>query len=341
MDVNELTTLDSACDEFVRQNPHGKLEYTQAWSHMVERIFGHKAFYIVVHKKGSICGVLPLMHIRSRLFGNRIISQAFSTYGGALVNDRDALASLYDKAIQISDKHGCEFIEFRNIEPLPYKLQTSVNKVCMYFPLSNNPENIWADFKKKIRKLVRKSEKSGISVENGGIELLDDFYKIWTLRMHQLGIPCYSKKLFSGILETFPDNCQIFVARLGKKAIAAKYTYSFRDFVQSRWAAGLLEYRDLCPNYLLSWKVIRYYCLARASLLDFGTSTVGSSQHEFKKRWGAVEIPLHYQYWTRPGHRLSLIKPDNPKYKKKVEIWKKLPLWVTRLAGPSISRNLA
>ena len=340
MDISILSSSDVECDEFVRQHSNGKLEHTQAWSRMVEQIFDHEAFYLVARKNSSICGVLPLMHIQSRLFGNRMVSQAFSTYGGPLVNDRAALADLYQKAIQISNEHRCESVEFKNTESLPYQLQTSINKVCMYFPLSNSPENIWTGFNKKIRKLVRKSEKSGVSVENGGIELLDDFYEIWTLRMHQLGTPCYSKRLFSGILETFPGNCQIFVARLGKKAIAAKYTYSFRDFVQSRWAADLLEYREFCANYLLTWEAIRYYCLAGASLLDFGTSTVKSNQYEFKSRWGMRSVQLHYQYWTRPGHKLSLAKPDNSKYKKKIELWKKLPLWVTRFAGPYISRSL-
>jgi len=51
-------------------------------------------------------------------------------------------------------------------------------------------------------------------------------------------------------------------------------------------------------------------------------------------------VPLNWQYWIRPGHQLSLAKPDNPKYRRVVELWKKIPVSATRFIGPYISRNL-
>ncbi|GAH85602.1 unnamed protein product, partial [marine sediment metagenome] len=68
--------------------------------------------------------------------------------------------------------------------------------------------------------------------------------------------------------------------------------------------------------------------------------TAGSGNYEFKRRWRAEPVRLHYQYWVRPGTELSIVSPDNPKYRKKVQLWKKLPLWLTRLIGPRISRDL-
>ena len=116
--------------------------------------------------------------------------------------------------------------------------------------------------------------------------------------------------------------------------------YGYKELAQSRWGAVLTEYNELSPNYLLNWAAMEYFSSWGAQWFDFGRSTAGSGQHVFKKRWGAEEIKLAYQYWTRSGHDLEIAKPDNPKYAARVEAWKKLPLWFTRLAGPHISCSL-
>lgn len=340
MNISFLGYPDVECDEFVRRKPSAKLEHMPAWSYMIQRTFGHRVFYLVARHDDVVQGVLPLTQIRSRLFGNRMISQAFSNYGGLLANDPSVLYMLYNRAIELTIEHGCESIEFRNIKPLPYDLESRADKITMYLQLTSDPDEIWRSFKPKVRNQVRKAEKSNLVATSGGLELLDDFYKVWTVRMRALGTPGYPRRLFRNIFETFPDNTRVFLVRLGELTVAAAFVYSFKGFVQIRWAATLVDYNRLCPNNLLYWSIMKHYCLAGASCFDFGRTTVNSSQHKFKKQWGAIEIPLHYQYWTRPGHKLSLAKPDNPKYEKKVEMWKKLPLWMTRLAGPYISRNL-
>jgi len=308
---------------------------------MIERVFGHKSFYLVAREGEDIHGTLPLMQIQSRLFGNRMVSQAFSNYGGPLANGHDALDALYNRAVELATEHGCESIEFRNLEALPYDgLYLHSDKITMHLSLTSDPDELWRSFKPKVRNQVRKAEKSGLSVVRGGAELLNGFYQVWTARMHQLGTPCYRRKLFHSIFKTFPDNTRIFLIRLDKLTVGGAFVYCFKGFVQICWAATLVEYNKLCPNNLLYWFVMKHYCLAGASCFDFGRTTVGSTQHKFKKQWGSQPVQLHYQYWIRPGHKLSLVNPYNPKYKNKVEMWKKLPLWLTRLAGPYISRNL-
>jgi lipid II:glycine glycyltransferase (peptidoglycan interpeptide bridge formation enzyme) len=170
--------------------------------------------------------------------------------------------------------------------------------------------------------------------------LLDDFYRVYTIRMKQLGTPPYCRKLIQYILEAFPDNSRLFVVRLDDLTIGAALTTHFNNFVEIPLASTLTQYNNLCPNNLLYWAVIKHYCLAGAKCFDFGRCTAGGPTYQFKKQWGPEPVELHYQYWLRPGHKLSILSPENPKYKRRVEMWKKLPLWVTRLLGPYISRNL-
>jgi serine/alanine adding enzyme len=206
--------------------------------------------------------------------------------------------------------------------------------------LASDPDELWQSFDPKVRNQIRKAKKSGLISVHGRQELLDDFWHVWSIRMSQLGTPCYPLKLFYNILETFPENTKIFLVRLNERTIGGAFVYCFKGFVQMCWAATLIEYNKLCPNNLLYWSVMQHYCLIGASCFDFGRTTVGGTQYKFKKQWGSQQVQLYYQYWSAPGHNYSPMTPDNPKYRKKVEMWKKLPLCVTRLIGPHISSSL-
>jgi FemAB-related protein (PEP-CTERM system-associated) len=307
---------------------------------MLERAFGYKGYYLVARENERFCGILPLTHVRSRLFGNRLMSQPFSDYGGPVTTCPEAEEALYSRAIEIATQCRCRTIELRNTNPLPYRLHRRTDKISMYLPLASDPQDVWNQLRHKTRNRVSKAQRAGLTVTSGEGELLDEFYRVWTVRMHELGTPCYPRRLFSGIMDAFPGGSRIFLATLEGKTTAVLFTYTFKKWVQCSWGAALRGYDRIGPNYIVNWAAIEYYCREGMKWFDFGRSTIGSGQHTFKQRWGALPINLCWQYWTPPGHALSIAKPDSPKYESRVEMWKKLPLWITRIVGPHISRSL-
>lgn len=340
MDVEIITTNEPACDAFVSQRPDGKICHLPAWGKVVARATGLNAFYLVARDHENVHAVLPLVHVRSILFGNFMVSQGFSDYGGPLADSIEARDALFNYAVELATEYKCKSIEFRNTATLPYELHLRTEKMTMHLPLASDPEELWKNFRPEIRNRIRKAEKSGLITIDGGLELLDDFYRVWTVRMQQLGTPCYPRKLMRSIMETFPNNSRIFIVRHNDLPAGGGFTTCFNGFADMQWVATLTEYNNLAPNNLLYWSVIKYYCMAGASWFDFGRCTFGSPTYDFKSRWRPMEVKLYYQYWTEPGRQLSIISPDNPKYKRKEEMWKRLPLWLTRLIGPIISRNL-
>ncbi|GAI17775.1 unnamed protein product, partial [marine sediment metagenome] len=112
MDVCVLTTPYSACNAFILQNAEAKISHTLAWSKLVEEVFGHQGFYLIALEGCDVHGVLPLTQVRSRLFGNRMISQAFSNYGGPLADGPLVLDALYNRAVKIAIDYGCDSIVF-------------------------------------------------------------------------------------------------------------------------------------------------------------------------------------------------------------------------------------
>ena len=62
--------------------------------------------------------------------------------------------------------------------------------------------------------------------------------------------------------------------------------------------------------------------------------------YDFKKYWGFVPEPLHYQYPAAPGRTIPDHNPLNPKYRMLIAAWKRLPLPVANLLGPAIVRGI-
>ena len=342
MNIEIVDGHSPECDAYVDTRPDGRICHLTAWSDMVSTLFGHRPMYLVAREDDSICGVLPTTQVRSRLFGNRIISQAFSDYGGVLCDHDEARDALYGGAVELAVQRGCETIEFRNFDLLPYDLHRRTDKVTMLIPLDGGAEQVWTNVRPEIRKQTRKAKKLGLVSDSGGDELLKDYYRIYSARMHELGTPAYPRKLMSGLLNAFPGQVRLFVTRADNgDTVAAGLATCYNGMAEVRFSATLTRFNRMYPNRLLYWTMVEYYCEHGARVFDFGRSTVGGGNYEFKRRWRAQEVPLHYQYWASEGARWTPVVPTDPKYQRKVEMWKRMPLWLARLIGPRISRSLA
>jgi hypothetical protein len=91
---------------------------------------------------------------------------------------------------------------------------------------------------------------------------------------------------------------------------------------------------------LLYWSVLKYGCQQGYRVFDFGRSTPGEGTFKFKGQWGAKPVPLYWYYWTERQESLPELNPKNPKYRTAIAIWKRLPVALTKIVGPYISRNL-
>ncbi len=60
--------------------------------------------------------------------------------------------------------------------------------------------------------------------------------------------------------------------------------------------------------------------------------------HAFKRDPGFEPAPLHYQILLNKAQELPDFSPSNRKLALAGRIWKKLPLWFTRLAGQRITK---
>ena len=328
-------------DGYVDNHPDGLNYHLSGWMKVIREGFGHGTVGLMARDGGGkVRGVLPLVHMKSSLFGNFLVSLPFVNYGGVLTDSPEAATSLLAAAVELRDRCGARHVELRHLREEPLPLACKRHKVTMLLPLADDPEQQWQGFNAKLRNQVRKAEKSGLTARVGGRELLDDFYEVFVRNMRDLGTPVYGRRFFERVLTNFPDSTRIIGVYLEGRVIAAGIASWYRDTLEVPWASSNKDYKTLCPNNHLYWESIRFAIEHGFSTFDFGRSTPGEGTYKFKEQWGARPKPLFWQYALRPGGSLPELNPDNPKYDLAIRAWQKLPLWLTRIIGPGIVRNI-
>ncbi len=92
----------------------------------------------MAEQDGAIVGVLPLVHVKSRLFGNTLISTPFCVYGGPLALDRETAAALENAGCSLMRRTGARAVEFRYLDDADTRLGRR-GRICTSRSASRSP----------------------------------------------------------------------------------------------------------------------------------------------------------------------------------------------------------
>jgi len=327
-------------DAYINAQPAASGYHRHAWLDVIERAFGHETRYLVAESRSGISGVLPLVFFRSRLFGSFAVSLPFVNYGGVLANDAAAAQALLEAAVEATRAAGGTHLELRHSTRQFPELDSKRHKVAMRLPLAATAEAQWNTLDRKVRNQVRKGEKSGLTAQVGGAELVNEFYHVFAHNMRDLGTPVYSRRFFDTVVSTFADSSRVFVVRHDGRPVAASIVVWYRNMAEVPWASALRSSNALSANVFLYWQMLRFCIEQRLRVFDFGRSTPNEGTFHFKKQWGADPIELVWEYWTAPGVPVPSLNPKNPKFSLAIRAWQRLPVKVATTLGPMIVRNI-
>jgi len=341
-------------DSYVLNHSHGTFFHLISWKDVIENTFHHKSYYLIAERNGNssnsinstnpvnpIVGILPLFSVKSFLFCKSLVSLPFAAYGGILADSQEVANQLFEKAKGITCSEGLEYLELRNrdggVEDLPSK------ELYVFFrrEIFEDLESNMIAIPRKSRRMVRQGEKAGLTHEFGHEELIPVFYEIFARSYHRLGSPVFSVKLFKNLLDEFKEQANILLVRAQDgRPVSTVLTFFYKDQVLPYYAGSLFEYRELAPNDYMYWQLMKYGCENGYKLFDFGRSKVNTGSYDFKRHWGFEPEPLPYQYFLNRINEIPNLSPANPKYQKKIEIWRKMPFWATQIIGPYIVKYI-
>jgi serine/alanine adding enzyme len=233
------------------------------------------------------------------------------------------------------------YLEFRHERKWahPALTQELTSKVHMRLPLPPNADELWRQFDPKVRNQIRKGQNQSFTVHWGGLELLGDFYAVFSRNMRDLGTPTFGRKLFRSILQTFPGQAELCVVRLAQRPVAGGLLAHGDGVTEVPSASSLRRFNSTNANMFMYWQLLSRAIERGQHTFDFGRSSRESNTYRFKSQWGAQPHPAVWQYYLREGE-VNQMRPDSPRYQRLIRAWQRMPLWLSRILGPAIVRGI-
>ncbi len=174
-----------------------------------------------------------------------------------------------------------------------------------------NEEEMLASFQQKWRYNIRLAVKKGVEIRICGKEMVPEFSRIMVetgVRDHFAVRPA---EYFSAMLDNLGEHARLYMAFYEDKPIAGTLAIHYGDKVWYLYGASSNAHRNLMPNYLLQWNMIRWAIETGSRVYDFrgvsGDLDENSPHYglyRFKKGFGGefTEFVGEYDYvLSRPA----------------------------------------
>ena len=341
--IKHLDQADAATasrwDMFVDHCSEATFFHRSAWQKIITDVFRHHAYFLYAEDEIGVRGILPLAHVKSRLFGNVLVALPFAVYGGIAAVDGEAVAVLENAARELASSLGVDHLEFRNVAPRHPEWPTQDLYVTFRKPILPELEDNMLAIPRKQRAMVRKGIKNELisTVDRN----TDRFFALYADNVHRHGTPAMPKKYFDTLLQVFGQDCEILtVSAPDGRPLSSVLSFYFRDEILPYYAGDDESARHLAANDFKYWELMRRACERGIKVFDYGRSKRGTGSFAFKKNWGFEPQSLHYEYCLYKSDAIPQNNPNNPKYRFFIAAWRRMPISVANRLGPYIVRNL-
>jgi serine/alanine adding enzyme len=339
--MTSIALLDGSVavwDAFAAAAPGSTFCHLSGWREVMADVLGHECVYtIACDGAGAWRGILPLVRVRSPLFGHYLVSLPFLNAGGP-IGAPDAVGDLVAHAAGLAQRFGVDLLELRTRNVVPAELRLSQRKLTVRLELPASADALWRGFDGKLRSQIRRPQREGLAARFGP-DQVDAFYEVFSRNMRTLGTPVLPRAFFERLVAAFGGLVVFGAVYRGAEPIAAGCGFAWRDEFEMTWASSLREHNRSAPNMLLYWAFIEQMIVRGVRVFDFGRCTPGSGTHRFKRQWGGVDVPLPWLQWSS-RNVAATPSPERPTYRLATAVWRRLPLAVTNLIGPLLARQL-
>ncbi|WP_326524162.1 FemAB family XrtA/PEP-CTERM system-associated protein [Sphingomonas sp.] len=325
---------------WVEAQPGGSPFHLVEWTVAVAKGCRQIPRYLIAETAdGALAGVLPLLLVRSPLFGTALVSAGFAVDGGVLAGEAATAQALASAAWDYAGEQGASSLELRGGAAPDARFHTDTDSYLGFVvPLAADDDAQLLAIPRKQRAEVRKSFDRGLDIAVGGDRAAH--YSVYAESVRNLGTPVFPKTLFAAVLDAFGDAADILTVRHRGRAVASVLSLYWRGTVYPYWGGGTDDARALRANDAMYFALMNHARARGCTHFDFGRSKAGTGAAAFKRNWGFEGRPLAYHIRTADGAAPRAVNPLDPKYARKIALWKRLPLPLANLIGPHIARGL-
>ncbi len=336
-----LDVGDAKAEAFFSCHESACIFHHPAWSRLISRTYSYRPQVLVMlDPNGKIAAALPVMEINSLLTGRRIVCLPFTDHCRPLSQDPEAHAALVRHLERLFLEKQLPRVDIRWEVPAPsVPFYTSSDHVLHLVTLDADPDATVARIARMHRRNFETAKRKGVRVEMGRERWhVRAFYRLHVETRRRQGVPVQPWRFFSALADGLLQQNLGFVllAYYGEQCLAAAIFLHWQNTLTYKYGASSFASLPLRPNNLIFWEAILWGCENGYGLLDMGrTANSNRGLREFKKGWGAKEVPLIYSTWSfeppkaGPG-TLSLLAE---------KLIKTAPGWVGRMIGQLLYKH--
>ncbi len=346
LQITELQTdandQRGAWQNYANRFPAATLFHSLNWMDAVLSSYPHRPHYLMAWNQGDVVGVFPLFEVRSLLAGRILVSVPYAVYGGVVCDNQVVADALLTEARRIACRIGARYIDIRSRRARWPELTTIDRYVTFIRKLPQSIDDVPSLFPRKARAEVRRArDKFRLAVRFDDAQL-STVWKLYSHSMRRLGSPNFRYRFFQALVEATPGRHLVSVIYHGGEPVAGLLSLIHRHTVYPYYSgcADGQAGRMGANNYL-------YMTLMEEAVemglkeFDFGRTRVDNSgSYNFKKNQGFEPTPLGYQFDMPNGGSVPNLTPSNRKFHFAQQVWKKLPLAVTRPLGSWLSASI-
>ena len=341
-------------NQYVLSDPNACIYHLWEWGEVISETYNHKKYYFVIKKDRDIIGIMPLIHIQSILFANKLVSLPFCEYGGPLIAahldpsiTEHAIKTLSKKLITLTKISKIDYLELRQLPPVLSRLTSLTDfTICrksltFEIDLTQEEQVLWRNLEKRTRRAIKKALRVGVEVRDVDSSALAHYYTLYLKAQKRHGSPPHSYNFFKNIYATFKpkEQLQMLLATYKRKPIAGRMLFCFNNKITC-WNSILdRKYVSLNASNLLLWHIIRWGTKNKFKILDLGRTRIeDKGLYLFKRGWGGKRKILEdYAFFSR---KKQIPDPLQRKYIFLSNLWSLLPKTVTKKMGPGIISNI-
>jgi len=259
------------------------------WAPVIQATYGADVRFFVAQADDAIVGILPTYTTRS-LRGRRHL---YSLRHGLRAVDEAAAAALLT---HVRELRACGDVR-SVVVTSGWRCTTAAwpvtRRKTLVLDIDEDEELMWRGLRDKTRNMIRKAEKSGLTMA-AGRGYVDVLYEQYRDNMLRIGVQIHARAFFDNVLDQFGDDAEVLVALHDGRPVASMLLLYQGGVACYPYQSAVYEFRRLAPVQFLNWQAMNRCRQRGVRLLDMGESGEGSPVYSSKVNFGGKPRDLFY-----------------------------------------------
>ncbi len=272
--------------EFVRNSPYAQACQDPAWSQVKNN---WQPFYFFLEEDGAICAAMSVLTItaakgKKLAYANRgpicdprdvqLVKKMFDEAESYLQEVQDIFLLRCDPEVlydpQLQEAYEAAGFLVRNSEKAPHA--TIQPRMNMRLDTAGKSEDeLLASFHSKTRYNIRLAARKGVEVSwSRSDEAVKAFYDTHEVMSKRQGITHRPLEYFQRVMAAFGENARIYLATYEGEVLSGALCLSYGTCTWYMYGGSTNSHRNLMPNYLMQWEMIKWGLERGTRWYDFG-----------------------------------------------------------------------